>query len=50
MLNDEVVVLLAQREKIVAYILEKMLGMEELGRAVRIMRALICMSLSFLWL
>ena len=45
MLNDEEVVLLAQHGKIAAYALEKVLGMDELERAVRIRRALICMSL-----
>ena len=43
MLNDEEVVLLAQHGKIAAYALEKVLGMDELERAVRIRRALICM-------
>ena len=47
MLNDEEVVLLAQHGKIAAYALEKVLGMDELERAVRIRRALICMSLFF---
>lgn len=41
MLNDEEVVLLAQHGKIAAYALEKVLGMDELERAVRIRRALI---------
>jgi hydroxymethylglutaryl-CoA reductase (NADPH) len=47
-LNEEVVLLLAQHGKIVAYALEKMLGMDEPGRAVRIRRALIGISLSSL--
>ena len=39
-LNDEEVVMLAQKGKIQAYALEKMLG--DLERAVRVRRALIC--------
>lgn len=42
MLNDEEVILLAQNGKIAAYALEKVLGMENLERAVRVRRALIC--------
>lgn len=50
LLNDEEVIMLAQCGKIAAYALEKVLGMDELERAVRIRRALICMSyLDFLW-
>ncbi|KAF8970164.1 hydroxymethylglutaryl-coenzyme A reductase-domain-containing protein [Flammula alnicola] len=41
LLNDEEVILLAQNGKIAAYALEKVLGMEELERAVRVRRALI---------
>jgi len=41
LLNDEEVILLAQNGKIAAYALEKVLGMGELERAVRIRRALI---------
>ncbi|KAH9477981.1 3-hydroxy-3-methylglutaryl-coenzyme A reductase [Psilocybe cubensis] len=41
LLNDEEVILLAQNGKIAAYALEKVLGMNELERAVRIRRALI---------
>jgi hydroxymethylglutaryl-CoA reductase (NADPH) len=44
LLNDEEVILLAQNGKIAAYALEKVLGMDELERAVRIRRALICKS------
>lgn len=42
LLNDEEVILLAMKGKIAAYALEKVLGMNELERAVRIRRALIC--------
>ncbi|KAK0482246.1 hydroxymethylglutaryl-coenzyme A reductase-domain-containing protein [Armillaria novae-zelandiae] len=42
LLNDEEIILLAQNGKIAAYALEKVLGSEELERAVRIRRALIC--------
>ncbi|PPQ82974.1 hypothetical protein CVT25_005343 [Psilocybe cyanescens] len=41
LLNDEEVIMLAQCGKIAAYSLEKVLGMNELERAVRIRRALI---------
>ncbi|KAF9474127.1 hypothetical protein BDN70DRAFT_816199 [Pholiota conissans] len=41
LLNDEEVILLAQNGKIAAYALEKVLGMDELERAVRVRRALI---------
>ncbi|KAF9564493.1 hypothetical protein CPC08DRAFT_748352 [Agrocybe pediades] len=41
LLNDEEVIILAQKGKIAAYALEKVLGMQELERAVRIRRALI---------
>jgi len=41
LLNDEEVILLAQKGKVAAYALEKVLGMNELERAVRIRRALI---------
>ncbi|KAF8899776.1 hydroxymethylglutaryl-coenzyme A reductase-domain-containing protein [Gymnopilus junonius] len=41
LLNDEEVILLTQNGKIAAYALEKVLGMSELERAVRIRRALI---------
>ena len=47
LLNDEEIILLALNNKIAAYALEKVLGMNELERAVRIRRALICMSLFF---
>jgi hydroxymethylglutaryl-CoA reductase (NADPH) len=43
LLNDEEVILLAQNGKIAAYALEKVLG--NLERAVKIRRALICMSI-----
>ena len=43
LLNDEEIILLALNNKIAAYALEKVLGMNELERAVRIRRALICM-------
>ena len=42
LLNDEELVLLAQNGKIVAYALEKVLGPQELERAVRIHRSLVC--------
>jgi hydroxymethylglutaryl-CoA reductase (NADPH) len=42
LLNDEELVLLAQNGKIVAYALEKVLGPQELERAVRIRRSLVC--------
>lgn len=42
LLNDEEIILLALKGKIAAYALEKVLGMNELERAVRIRRALIC--------
>lgn len=42
LLNDEEVILLAKNGKIAAYALEKVLGSNELERAVRIRRALIC--------
>lgn len=42
MLNDEEVVMLAEAGKIAAYALEKVLGPNELERAVRVRRALIC--------
>ncbi|PPR02206.1 hypothetical protein CVT26_012098 [Gymnopilus dilepis] len=41
LLNDEEIILLCQNGKIAAYALEKVLGMNELERAVRIRRALI---------
>ncbi|PPQ94068.1 hypothetical protein CVT25_009737 [Psilocybe cyanescens] len=41
LLNDEEIIMLAQNGKIAAYALEKVLGMSELERAVRIRRALI---------
>ncbi|KAF8999087.1 hydroxymethylglutaryl-coenzyme A reductase-domain-containing protein, partial [Cyathus striatus] len=41
LLNDEEVILLSQNGKIAPYALEKVLGMDELERAVRIRRALI---------
>jgi len=41
-LNDEEVILLAQNGKIAMYALEKVLGNDELERAVRIRRALVC--------
>lgn len=41
LLSDEKVILLANHGKIAAYALEKLLGMDELERAVRIRRALI---------
>ncbi|EKM75627.1 hypothetical protein AGABI1DRAFT_64187 [Agaricus bisporus var. burnettii JB137-S8] len=41
MLNDEEVILLAQNGKIAMYALEKVLGMDQLERAVRIRRALV---------
>ncbi|KAF9041379.1 hydroxymethylglutaryl-coenzyme A reductase-domain-containing protein [Panaeolus papilionaceus] len=44
LLNDEEIILLAQNGKIAAYALEKVLGMTELERAVRIRRALISRS------
>ncbi|PBK98764.1 hypothetical protein ARMGADRAFT_1162042 [Armillaria gallica] len=44
LLNDEEIILLAQNGKIAAYALEKVLGSEELERAVRIRRALISRS------
>ncbi|TFK41635.1 hydroxymethylglutaryl-coenzyme A reductase-domain-containing protein [Crucibulum laeve] len=44
LLNDEEVILLAQNGKIAAYALEKVLGPNELERAVRIRRALISRS------
>lgn len=47
MLNDEEVILLAQNGKIAAYALEKVLGPDELERAVRIRRALICEDFLF---
>ena len=43
LLNDEEIILLAQKGKVAAYALEKVLGSAELERAVRIRRALICM-------
>lgn len=43
LLNDEEIILLAQKGKVAAYALEKVLGCAELERAVRIRRALICM-------
>lgn len=46
MLNDEEVISLAQNGKIAMYALEKVLGMDELERAVRIRRALVCEFLS----
>lgn len=46
MLNDEEVILLAQNGKIAMYALEKVLGMDQLERAVRIRRALVCKFLS----
>ena len=46
LLNDEEIILLALKGKIAAYALEKVLGMNELERAVRIRRALICTSFS----
>ena len=45
-LNDEEVILLAQNGKIAMYALEKILGNDELERAVRIRRALVCKSFS----
>lgn len=42
MLNDEEIILLSQNGKIAMYALEKVLGMDELERAVRIRRALVC--------
>ena len=45
-LNDEEVILLAQNGKIAMYALEKVLGNDELERAVRIRRALVCKLLS----
>lgn len=47
LLNDEEVIMLAQCGKIAAYSLEKVLGMNELERAVRIRRALICECVPF---
>lgn len=44
-LNDEEVILLAQNGKIAMYALEKVLGNDNLERAVRIRRALVCESL-----
>ncbi|XP_006463978.1 hypothetical protein AGABI2DRAFT_208992 [Agaricus bisporus var. bisporus H97] len=41
MLNDEEVILLARNGKIAMYALEKVLGMDQLERAVRIRRALV---------
>ncbi|KAF9443874.1 hypothetical protein P691DRAFT_712652 [Macrolepiota fuliginosa MF-IS2] len=41
LLNDEEIILLAQNGKIAMYALEKVLGMDELERAVRIRRALV---------
>lgn len=49
LLNDEEVILLAQNGKIAMYALEKVLGMDELERAVRIRRALVCKSLRFVF-
>jgi len=43
-LNDEEVILLAQNGKIAMYALEKVLGNDNLERAVRIRRALVCES------
>jgi len=43
-LNDEEVILLAQNGKIAMYALEKVLGNDQLERAVRIRRALVCES------
>lgn len=42
LLNDEEIVLLAQNGKIAAYALEKVLGGNELERAVRVRRMLVC--------
>ena len=42
LLSDEELVLLAQNGKIAAYALEKVLGPQELERAVRIRRSLVC--------
>lgn len=42
LLNDEEIILLSQNGKIAAYALEKLLGPDELERAVRIRRALVC--------
>ncbi|EDR09808.1 uncharacterized protein LACBIDRAFT_184183 [Laccaria bicolor S238N-H82] len=42
LLSDEEIILLANHGKIAAYALEKLLGTDELERAVRIRRALIC--------
>ena len=50
LLNDEEIILLALKGKIAAYALEKVLGMNELERAVRIRRALICTFFFFLFL
>ena len=47
LLNDEEVIQLANAGKIAPHALEKLLGMDSLDRAVRIRRALICMSLPF---
>ena len=50
LLNDEEVIMLAQAGKIAAYALEKVLGSDELERAVRIRRALICTSFLRCWI
>ncbi|TEB34562.1 hypothetical protein FA13DRAFT_1685001 [Coprinellus micaceus] len=42
MLSDEEVILLVDRGKVAPYALEKLFGMDELERAVRIRRAVVC--------
>ena len=44
LLSDEEVIMLVDRGKIAPYALEKMFGMGELERAVRIRRAVVCKS------
>ena len=43
MLSDEEVVLLVENGKVAPHALEKLFGMNELERAVRVRRAIICM-------
>lgn len=47
LLNDEEIILLSQNGKIAMYALEKVLGMDELERAVRVRRALVCEYIYF---
>ena len=50
LLNDEEIIMLAQKGKVAAYALEKVLGSTKLERAVRIRRALICMFFFVRWI